>query len=183
MKEIFFATGNKDKIIEAQAILDIPIKIATIEVDEVQSMDLEYIARRKTEEAYRILQNPVITDDVGVFIEAWNGFPGPFAKFILDELGNDKILEMLAREANRNVIVRSAIGYHDGKNVRVFIGEVRGTLALEQKGTDGWGFDPIIIPNGENQTFAEMGHDKKNQLSHRKKALDKLRIFLDGQKG
>jgi XTP/dITP diphosphohydrolase len=182
MKEILFATGNKDKIMEAQAILEVPVEIATIEVDEVQSMDLEYVSRRKTEEAYRILQRPVITDDVGVFIEAWNGFPGPFAKFILDKLGNDRILEILAKETNRNVVVRSAVSYHDGKDIHIFIGEVEGTLAFEQRGTDGWGFDPIIIPNGETQTYAEMGHVKKNQLSHRRKALDKLKQFLDSQK-
>lgn len=182
MKKILFATGNEGKIIEAQAILEIPVEVVTIQIDEVQSMDLEYVARRKTEEAYKMLKKPVITDDVGVFIEAWNGFPGPFAKFILDELGNVRILEILENETNRNVIVKSAIGYHDGKEVHVFTGEVRGTLAFKEEGTDGWGFDPIIIPDGQNQTYAQMASNKKNQLSHRKKALDKLKNFLDSQK-
>ena len=182
MKEILFATRNEGKIIEAQAILKVSVEIATAQIDEVQSMDLEYVARKKTEEAYRILKRPVITDDVGVFIETWDGFPGPFAKFILDKLGNVKILKLLENETNRNVMVKSAVGYHDGNKVHVFIGEVKGTLAFEERGTDGWGFDPIIIPDGETQTYAEMGHDKKNQLSHRRKALDKLKDFLESQK-
>ncbi len=181
MKELLFATGNEGKIMEAKAILGVPVEIAAIEIDEVQSMDLEYVARKKTEQAYGLLQRPVITDDVGVFIEAWNGFPGPLVKYLLDKLGNLKILELLKNEKNRNVIVKSAVGYHDGKYVHVFIGEVKGTLAFEEKGTEGWGFDPLIIPDGESQTFAEMGHEKKNQLSHRGKALDKLKQFLDSQ--
>ena len=176
------ATGNEGKILEARAILKIPIEIASIDIDEVQSMDLEYVARRKTEAAYSILKKPVITDDVGVFIEVWKGFPGPFAKFILDHMGNVMVLKLLENEKNRNVIVRSVVGYHDGREVHVFIGEVEATLAFEEKGTDGWGFDPIIIPNGETQTYAEMGLTKKSQVSHRRKALDKLKIFLDSQK-
>lgn len=181
MKEILFATGNAGKIMEAQAILQVPVEIASIKIDEVQSMDLEYVAREKAKAAYERLRRPVIIDDVGVFIEAWNGFPGPLAKFILDKLGNVGILGLLAREKNRNVVVRSAIGYHNGKDVHIFTGEVSGTLAFEERGTEGWGFDPIIIPNGETQTYAEMGLDKKNQLSHRRLALDKLKQFLDSQ--
>lgn len=181
-EQLLLATGNKGKIMEAQAILETPLEIASIDIDEVQSMDLEYVARKKTEEAYRILKRPVITDDVGVFIEAWKGFPGPFAKFILDHLGNVMVLKLLENEKNRNVIVRSAVGYHDGREVHVFIGEVEATLAFEERGTDGWGFDPIIIPNGETQTYAEMGLAKKSQMSHRRKALDKLKQFLDSQK-
>ena len=183
MKKLLVATGNKGKVEELEDILKIPLEIANIEVDEVQSMDLEYVAKRKTEEAYRILKRPVITDDVGVFIEAWNDFPGPFVKYIFLHLGNRKVLKLLETEKNRNVIVRSIVGYHDGKKVHTFLGEVKGRVALKERGTQGWGFDPIIIPNGETQTYAEMGNKKKNTLSHRRKAFDKLKEFLDSQKG
>src|SRR5471030_504876 len=107
MKKLVFATGNKGKVLEFEDILKIPLEIAKIEIDEVQSMDLEYVAKKKTEEAFKILKKPVITDDVGVFIEVWNGFPGPFAKYILESLGNVRILKLLKNEKNRNVIVRS----------------------------------------------------------------------------
>ncbi len=176
--KLLVATGNKGKVQELEDILKIPLEIADIDIDEVQSMDLEYVSRKKTEEAYRILKRPVITDDVGVFIEAWNNFPGPFVKYVHEILGNKKIIALLKNEKNRNVIVRSAVSYHDGKKVHTFIGEVKGTIALKEKGTEGWGFDPIIIPSGETQTFAEMGTKKKNTLSHRRKAFDKLKEFL-----
>lgn len=179
--KLLIATGNKGKVEELEDILKVPLEIANIDIDEVQSMDLGYVSRRKTEEAYKILKRPVITDDVGVFIEAWNDFPGPFAKFILDTLGNKMILKLLKDEKNRNVIVRSAVGFHDGHKMHTFIGEVKGTIALEERGTEGWGFDPIIIPAGHKLTYAEMGLKTKNQVSHRRKAFDKLKEFLDSK--
>ena len=133
-------------------------------------------------EAFNILKKPVIVDDVGVFIEAWNKFPGPFVKYIHNLLGNKKILELLKNEKNRNVIVQSVVAYHDGKKIHTFIGTVKGILSLKEKGDKGWGFDPIIIPFGENKTFAQMGPKKKNQISHRAKALEKFKNFLDSQK-
>lgn len=181
-KKILVATGNKGKVQEFSDILQIPLEFIDIDIDEVQSMNLAYVSKRKTEEAFKILKKPVITDDVGVFIEVWNNFPGPFVKYANQIMGLKKILELLKNEKNRNVIVKSAVSYHDGKKIHTFIGEVKGTLALEERGSDGWGFDPVIIPEGEIKTYAEMGHQNKNKLSHRRKALDKLREFLDSQK-
>jgi len=181
VKELLFATNNKGKIEEAQVILKIPIEIATIEIDEVQSMDLEYVARKKAQAAYDVLGKPVITDDVGLFIEVWNGFPGPFAKYVLETIGVDGLLELIKNESNRRVVIKSAISYHDGQDIHVFIGEVKGTLAAKSRGDEGFGFDPVIIPDGEMQTYAEMGLEGKNRISHRKRALDKLKDFLDSQ--
>lgn len=182
MKKIFVATQNKGKVGEISDILEIPLEIANIEIDEVQSMDLEYVARKKVKEAFKILKKPVIVDDVGVFIEAWNSFPGPFVKYTYNLLGNKKILDLLKNEKNRNVIVQSVVAYHDGTKIHTFMGTVKGVLALEEKGTEGWGFDPIIIPSGETLTFAQMGMKRKNKISHRGKALDKFKKFLDSQK-
>ena len=99
--KLLVATGNKGKVQELEDILKIPLEIADIDIDEVQSMDLEYVSRKKTEEAYRILKRPVITDDVGVFIEAWNNFPGPFVKYVHEILGNKKIIALLKNEKNQ----------------------------------------------------------------------------------
>lgn len=181
MKKIFVATGNKGKVGEISDILKIPLGISDIEIDEVQSMDLEYVAKQKVKEAFKILKKPVIVDDVGVFIDVWNKFPGPFVKYMHNLLGNKKILELLKHEKNRKVIVQSVIAYHDGKKIHTFTGTVNGTLSLKEKGTKGWGFDPIVIPLGESQTFAQMGTKRKNQISHRARALEKFKKFLDSQ--
>ncbi len=179
---LYFATGNNEKVREAQAILGIPIEIVNIEIDEVQSMDLEYVARKKVEAVFAILQKPVIVDDVGLFIDAWSGFPGPFVKYFFKTLGNEGILRILENEKNRDVTVKNAIGYHDGVTAHVFIGQRRGKISHLQKGNDGWGFDPIIIPEGEEQTIAELGFEHKNKNSHRSKSLQMLKEFLDSQK-
>lgn len=179
---IYFATGNREKVKEAQAILKIPIEIVEMEIDEVQGLDSVFVITKKAEEAFKILQKPVIVDDVSVFIEALNGFPGPLIKFLREGIGNQGIIEILSSKNNRRATVQNAIGFHDGKKVHVFLGEVTGTIATEEKGSDGWGFDTIFIPEGEEKTYAEMGFEKKNQLSHRRRSLDKLKEYLDSQK-
>jgi len=179
---IYFATGNKEKVKEAQAILKIPIQIAEMEIDEVQSLDSSFVVKKKAEEAFRVLQKPVIVDDVSVFIEALNGFPGPLIKYLREGIGNQGIIEILNSKNNRRAIVQNAIGYHDGNKVHVFLGEVKGTVSTEEKGNDGWGFDTIFIPEGEDKTLAELGFDKKNEISHRRLSLDKLKEFLDSKK-
>jgi XTP/dITP diphosphohydrolase len=182
MKELYLVTKNEDKLMEIKDILKLPIKIANIEVDEVQSMDLEYVARRKAQAAFEQIGKPIVVDDVGFYIDALNGFPGPFAKYFLQTLGNVRLLELLKKEENRRVVVKSAVGYHDGKKIHVFVGEVRGTLSTEERGEDGWGFDFIIIPDGHNKTYAELGSSIKNTISHRRKAFDLLKNYLDSQK-
>ncbi len=181
MKKLLLATGNKGKLEEVQEILKIPLEIADIELEEIQSMDLEYVVRKKAEEAFRIIKKPVVVDDVGVFFEAWKGFPGPLIKFMFLHLGNKKIIELLKGEDNRKVSVQSAVAYHDGKKIHTFIGEVICSIAFKERGTEGWGLDPILIPKGKKETFAEMGLKRKNEISHRRRAFDKLKKFLDSQ--
>lgn len=182
MKKILFVTGNQEKVKEAEAILGVPIQIIKLELDEVQSMDLGYVARKKVEAAFAALQKPVMVDDVGVKIDAFNGFPGPFVKFLLENLGLKKLLKLLENEKDRGIIVQNAIGYHDGKRSHVFIGEFKGTIATEERGTDGWGFDVVVIPEGEKLTLAELGTLHKNKMSHRALSLFKFKEYLDSQK-
>jgi XTP/dITP diphosphohydrolase len=181
IEKLVFATTNHGKVEEARAILEIPIEIAKIEVDEVQNEDVEYVARRKVEAVFEKVQQPVFVDDVSVELESWNGLPGAYVKSWLEKLTLKGILERLQYEKNRNLVVKSAIGYHDGKESMVFVGEVHGTLAYEERGKEGFGFDFSIIPEGQNLTYAEMGSEAKNRLSHRRKALDKFRDYLESQ--
>lgn len=178
MKDIYFVSSNKGKIKEAQEILAFPIKIKKLNLTEIQSLDVEEIVRHKTESAFAILQKPLIVDDVGIYVEAWNGFPGPFVKYIDVAGGCELLLKMMKGEKNRNAFTRVAIGYHDGKEVHVFIGEVLLTVSTEIRGTNGWGYDPIMIPRNDTRTFAEMTSEEKNAISHRRNALEKLKEYL-----
>ena len=153
MQTLYFVTGNKGKVAEAQTILGFPIRIANINLDEIQELDLKKIVTHKVKQAYEIIKHPVFVDDVGVYIEAWNGFPGPFIKFIREAGGNKLLIRMLESETNRNVVVKAAIGFHDGKKVHIFLGEVLGVIGKEIKGKNGFGWDPVFIPDGKTQTF------------------------------
>lgn len=178
VKELHFVSSNEGKIREAEKNLGIPLHIAKLDLDEIQSLQLEDIVKHKAEQAYSMLHQPVIVDDVGLFVTAWNGFPGPFIKFVLKSGGNSLFLRMLGQETDRRVDITCTIGFHDGEQVHTFTGKLPGSISHEEKGTDGWGFDPIFIPGGSSQTFAQMGQEQKNKLSHRSLALQQLKEFL-----
>lgn len=180
MDSLIFVTGNKKKAIEAQAILHIPVEIVDLDLDEVQSLDVKKIARQKARLAFKKIQKPLFVDDVGLYVEAWNGFPGPFIKFLFEAGGNDLLLKMLRDEKNKNVLAVGTIAYHDGEMIHIFQGEVRGIIADTARGV-GLGWDPIFIPQDSQLTFAEMGEEQKNTISHRRRALEQFKKFLAKQ--
>lgn len=179
MNKLFFATGNKDKVAEAQAILDVPIEILNVELDEVQDLNLETIAKKKATVAYELVKSPVFVDDVSMEIEVWKNFPGPFIKYLREAGGNDLLLYMMRNEEERRAKVIATIGYHDGKNVHAFTAVEPGVITKMPRGENSWGFDPIFQPDGSNLTFAEMTTEEKNNRSHRRHALEKLSEFLN----
>ena len=182
MDNILFVTGNRNKVAEATQILGYPLEIADIDLDEIQSLDINEVVMKKAETAYAILKKPLIVEDVGVFVNAWNGFPGPLIKFI-HKSGNDSyelLLRMLDIESDKTAIVKAVIGYHDGKDIHITEGSFIGTF-VDKKGQNGWGFDAYMIPAGYDKTFGELGDDVKNRISHRAKAFRNLKLFLDSQ--
>jgi non-canonical purine NTP pyrophosphatase (RdgB/HAM1 family) len=177
--KITLASGNKAKIRETEEILDIDLEVSEIELDEIQDLELDKVALHKINQAYSILKKPVMIDDVSFEIEAWNGFPGPLIKWMLKAGdGPALLLKLLENETNRNATAKLAIGFHDGKEPRLFIGEAKGTVALEIKGENGFGWDKVFIPEGYNETYAQMDKKLKNSISHRGLALSKFRDFL-----
>lgn len=181
---LFFLTKNKGKLEEARRVLaNFGIEVEQLEKDriEIQSDNLGKIA------LYSVVQVvtdnlPVIAEDAGLFIEALNGFPGPYSSYIYKTIGCKGVLKLMEGVNNRRARFISAIAYFDGKTAKLFFGEVTGNIAYEERGNEGFGFDPIFIPEGYNESFAEMGFEKKNQLSHRAKALRALGLWLLGVK-
>lgn len=180
MNPLIFVTGNTQKMEEAKAILNIPLKIMEMNLDETQSLDLEVIARKKAHDAYAQIQKPLFVDDAGFYLDAWNGFPGPFIKYLREAGGNDLLLKMLQGERNRRVTAVCVIAYHDGETVHVFQGEVKGTITDTLRGkSPGW--DPTFVPDGHTKSWAEMSLEEKNTHSHRKNALEKFKKYLRNQ--
>ena len=180
MKSIVFVTGNKHKIKEAEEILHIPLETADIDLEEIQETDLEKVALHKLQQAYERIRKPVMVDDVGVYIHAWNNFPGPLIKWVVKakEPSGSLILKMLQGEKDRTVTVRLAVGFHDGKMPHLFFGEIQGTIADKMRGDNGFDWDKLFIPDGQTKTYAQMSPEEKNTISHRKIALTKLENFL-----
>lgn len=179
-KVIFFATNNINKFNEARMVLaeyKIAVGMLRVKTLEIQSESLEEIAKTSAIDAFKKSNLPLITEDAGLFIEALNGFPGPYAAYVYKTIGNEGILKLMRNIKNRKAKFQSVIAYCASKLESLcFKGEVLGVITKEERrGSSGFGFDPIFEPlNGGGKTFAEMTVEEKNKYSHRTEALRKF---------
>lgn len=191
MKKIIFASGNKGKIGEVKRILgelDIPILSLhdiNFEGEIVENGNsFEENAKIKAIEIFNSYKLPTIADDSGLVVEQLNGEPGIFSARYAgidpdDEANNSKLLENLSneREPHRAKFVCSAV-YFSGKEIYTTFGEVHGKLISKARGTNGFGYDPLFVPDGYAKTMAELDPKIKNSISHRFKAFDQLKKHL-----
>jgi XTP/dITP diphosphohydrolase len=166
-------TGNTHKFHEIKAILSDIEEVIQVDLScpEIQHTDIGIISQEKAKYAYSILKQPLITDDTGLFIPFLQGFPGPYAAFVEDTIGNVGILRLLegAYDANRSAWFETAIAYADESGVVVFRGRIDGIIANGPRGIHGFGYDPIFEVDG--MTLAEMESSQKNKLSHRARGV------------
>ncbi len=180
---IAIATGNRHKVEEINNVLrECGYEVEPVDAPkiEIQSNSLVEIALFAASTAYSLLHRPVMVEDAGLFIEPLNGFPGPYSAYVYKTIGIDGLLRLLSSENNRKAYFKSviALAYRDG--IVVFEAETPGEIAREPRGTQGFGFDPVFIPEGSEKTFAEMSLEEKNMFSHRGKAAKKLCAWLKG---
>jgi len=179
---VFFATGNIHKFDEVRSILtglDIAVGMLRVKDVEIQSDSLVEIAKSSAQEAFKRCHMPIIVEDAGLFIDALNGFPGPYAAYAYQTIGNKGLLKLLEKVENRKAVFRSAIAYCDSEAEApvVFEGASEGEITVDERsgsGKSGFGFDPIFQPSGSAETFAEMSLEEKNGFSHRAKAVRKF---------
>ena len=185
-KIAFFVTSNIHKFLEARSILA-EYKLATaklrVEAIEIQDNNLENIARFSVLDAVKNCNLPVFVEDAGIFIEAFNGFPGPYSKFVFNTVGLKGILKLMDSVENRNAYFMSVVAFGSPQEQPTcFVGKVNGKIGLQQKGNSGFGYDPIFIPDdSEGRTFAELTVNEKNWLSHRGKALSLFAEWYSSQ--
>ena len=127
-----------------------------------------------------------IADDSGLEVEALNGEPGVYSARYAGEHGNheknmDKLLSKLEREKNRKAQFRTVITLILDGEVEMFEGIVEGEVLKEKRGNQGFGYDPVFVPKGHNTTFAEMSLEQKNPISHRGRAIAKLKAHLESK--
>ncbi|MEM2341283.1 MAG: XTP/dITP diphosphatase [Candidatus Bathyarchaeia archaeon] len=184
-KLIFFATGNINKFNEARRILaeyNIAVAMLKVKTLEVQDDNIENIAKISVLNISREINLPVIVEDAGLFIEALNGFPGPYSSYVYRTIGINGILKLMSGVKNRRAQFKSTVAFCDlNGNVRCFNGVSNGRIAESPRGNMGFGFDPIFEPEEEpNKTFGEMTIEEKNVFSHRARAL---KMFAEWYKG
>ena len=198
--KIVFATNNQHKLQEIRHILGDSIEILSLkdigcDVDIPETgTTLEENARQKAEYIWEHYHCDVFADDTGLEVEALNGAPGVYSARYAGE-GHDseanmtKLLHELGENNNRHARFRTVIALIQKKDVcpcgctsikqeHLFEGIVEGEITRERSGAEGFGYDPIFRPDGYDKTFAELGADIKNQISHRARATQKLAEYL-----
>jgi XTP/dITP diphosphohydrolase len=125
-------------------------------------------------------KKPILVEDSGLFIESYYGFPGPYSHYVLDTLKLQGVLKLMEGNEKRSASFRSVIAYKDETGIHMFKGIVKGRIAYGIKGSKGFGYDPIFIPDEVNgdQTFGELPNKIKNTLSHRARSFQALGAWL-----
>ena len=191
MKKLVFATNNKHKLAEVRAILKDQFEVYSLA--EINCFDdipetadtLEGNAEQKAVWVLEKYGYDCFADDSGLEIEALDGRPGVYsARYAGEDCSfddnNKKVLKELEGIENRNAKFRTVICLKLSGETKLFSGEVEGEITKEYKGSKGFGYDPIFVPKGYSESYAEMGDDLKNSMSHRYCATKKLVDFLDG---
>ena len=189
MKKLVFATNNAHKLSEVRAILATQYEI--ISLAELNCFDdipetadtLNGNALLKAQYIFDKFQLNCFADDTGLEVDALNGAPGVYSARYAGEDNNaknnmQKLLLNLAGETKRDAHFRTVIALIEDGEVRYFEGKIEGKIATEPKGETGFGYDPVFIPNGYSQSFAELGTSEKNKISHRALAVQKLADYL-----
>jgi XTP/dITP diphosphohydrolase len=189
VEKLLFATNNLHKLREVQEIIGdsfriLSLKDVSFEGDIPETSDtLEGNARQKASIIYENKGMDCFADDTGLFIDALDGRPGVYSARYAGEgcSFEDNIRKVLAEmehEENRKASFRCVVCLILGGNEHLFEGRVDGIILKEKRGAEGFGYDPVFVPDGQSQTFSEMPPYLKNGLSHRGRAIWKMMRFL-----
>ena len=187
--KLLFATNNLHKLREVQEIVGslfqvLCLKDVSIQEDIPETSDtLEGNALQKARFIYEKTGMDCFADDTGLFIEALEGRPGVYSARYAGEdcIFEDnirKVLEEMEHAGNRNASFRCVVCLLLGGKEHLFEGRIDGVILREKRGTEGFGYDPVFVPSGQSQTFAEMPPYLKNGISHRSRAIWKMMRFL-----
>jgi XTP/dITP diphosphohydrolase len=178
---IQFITTNAGKFAEVSERLgQANIKIVHLDrgYPEIQTDRLEKVLKFAATGLDDEVKGDYVIDDSGLFIEALGGFPGVYSAYVQKRLGNRGILNLLAGEKYRAATFQTVFLLRQGDEHEVFHGDCLGMITEAERGKNGFGYDPIFLPQGESRTFGEMSLKEKNAISHRARAVDALLAHL-----
>jgi len=171
-------TGNRNKLLESERILGCRLACEPLDLPEIQSLDLAVVLRAKGEAAWQHLRRPVVVEETGLALASLGGFPGPLVKWMLEAIGSAGIARAAHALADPGATAQCALLYTDGERILTAVGETHGRLIEEPRGDDGFGWDPVFIPEGHSETYAELGASVKDEIGHRGIAWRRFRQAL-----
>ncbi|PLW06118.1 hypothetical protein PCANC_00447 [Puccinia coronata f. sp. avenae] len=181
--QLVFVTGNANKLREVNKILGSEVPSGSLKIEvESKALDLpevqgstQDVAREKSKAAAQLIGGPCITEDTALCFKAMGGLPGPYIKWFLEKLGLDGLNSMLQGFSSKEATALCTFAYCEpGREPILFEGATEGKI-VPPRGPANFGWDPIFEVAGTGLTYAQMPPEQKNDLSHRSKALDKLR--------
>lgn len=191
MMELLFATNNRNKLREVSEIMPAGIKVLSLAQKDIHedipetSPTIEGNALQKARYVHAITAGDCFADDTGLEVEALGGEPGVrsarYATDGHDDAANIKLLlKNLDGKENRKARFRTVVALILDEKEYLFEGIIEGTIASTPKGEGGFGYDPLFVPDGYSESFAQMSELQKNNISHRGRAIRKLVDFLSG---
>ena len=179
--DIRFISNNQYKITEATNILrEVGVTVIPVnkKIEEIQTDDVNHLVKDKVLKAFKIIGRPLFVEHTGLCIDKINQMPGGLTQVFWDKLKAEKFSELFGGEIGESKAKAvTVIGYIDGKKIWTFRGEISGSIISTPKGDRSFQWDCIFVPEGENETFSEMG-ERKNEISMRRKALEQFMNHL-----
>lgn len=177
MKPVTFITGNLNKVKYLEKYLGHPVRHIKLDLDEIQSLDPKRVVEHKVRQAYEMIKEPVLVEDVSLEFSALGRLPGPFIRFFNEDVPLETMCRMLDG-LSRQATARATFGYFDGNEVKFFEGKIDGEIAQTPTGENGWEWDKIFIPDGSNKTRAQMSDEEYGESTMQMRPLSALKEFL-----
>ncbi|XP_026487525.1 inosine triphosphate pyrophosphatase [Vanessa tameamea] len=187
-RTLTFVTGNVKKLEEVRAILgnNFPLEVVSHKLDlpELQG-EINEVSIKKCQEAARLINRPVFIEDTSLCFNALRGLPGPYIKWFLDKLEPEGLHKLLTGWEDKSAEAVCTFAYSSGNSdddIVIFQGITKGTI-VPPRGSRDFGWDCIFQPYGYDKTYGELPKEEKNKISHRYKALDKLKTYFIERNG
>jgi non-canonical purine NTP pyrophosphatase (RdgB/HAM1 family) len=176
---ITFITGNQGKADFLARHLDLDIAHHKLDLDEVQSLDIQEVVEHKARQAYKAISSPVLVEDVSLTLDSLGKLPGPFIKWFEISMGLERFCKIVARLESQSATVTVCFAYFDGSELKLFEGSLKGLIAPTPRGQNGFGFDPVFIPEGSKITLAEISEKDIDKVAIRTTQIyPKIKEFL-----
>lgn len=178
MADVTFITGNQNKAKYFAELVGAHIEHQPVDTPEIQSTNLAEIVEFKAKAAYEKIKKPVIIEDTGLVINSLGKLPGPFIKWFEKEIGLEKVCRLADISQDRSASAGAAFAFYDGNRLKIFESSLPGRIPKHPRGDEGFGWNPIFIPEDSELTLGEMDDETFKKYYVQVKPFDQVKKFL-----